>query len=729
VTVFTVGVRAQANGAEATGPKQAEMSVKDLDHIVQFMEDPVKRDAFIKDLRALIQADALRRAEVQEPPRSAERLFIAGLLRRLEAFFRDVIRSAEDTVSLVATIPGGAVHLFSDLSQSENRTRFLGFLAAGAGGILVSLFIALVLRRRKPFLIDPGRGALARIFRGCLRVVADAAPYGTLLVALLLLFPFAPSFPRAQALVFLFALLLFLYRLALSVLTVLLSPEDGGARMLSLSDENAHYFWVWAVRFGKYGAFYFAATGTLTILDAPTSSYLFLRSLLLILFPLMMSVFILQVAREGRTRCASHLEKRRDPGGRRKRLERVAIRYWPVPALGYVWAVFFFLIVHYSAGFDYLLDATLWSAVTVGAVVVCLEGLEFAFGRLFAFSALVKLRFPGLEERTDRYVSLVRKVVRYLLVISGAGVIAHVWGIPVSTFVASEVGATLILRFVGIGITIGAAAILMETSQFICDRILEERDGVGTVSKKKKTLCPLINNTVKIASVFIGGVVVLDQLGVNTGPILAGAGIIGLAVGFGAQSLVKDVINGLFILFEDLISVGDVAVLKGKSGVVESVGLRTVRLRDAAGNVHVVPNSDIDLITNMTKDFSMYVFEVGVAYREDVDEVMSVLREIGADLQNDLEYGKDILEPLEVLGVDSFADSAVIIKARFKTKPVRQWAVGREFNRRMKKVFDARGIEIPFPHRTIYWGEPKAGPAPPLQVQLEGPKGGHQQTT
>jgi small conductance mechanosensitive channel len=194
---------------------------------------------------------------------------------------------------------------------------------------------------------------------------------------------------------------------------------------------------------------------------------------------------------------------------------------------------------------------------------------------------------------------------------------------------------------------------------------------------------------------------------------------VGLAVGFGAQTLVKDVINGLFILLQDLISVGDVAVFGDKGGLVEAVGLRTVTLRDLAGNVHVIPNSSIETVTNMTKGYSRYVFDVGVAYRENVDEVMEVLRELGEEMQNDPTYKEDILEPLEILGVDSFADSAVIIKARITTKPIRQWAVGREFNRRMKKAFDERGIEIPFPHHTIYMGEPKEALAPALQVHLE----------
>jgi small conductance mechanosensitive channel len=212
--------------------------------------------------------------------------------------------------------------------------------------------------------------------------------------------------------------------------------------------------------------------------------------------------------------------------------------------------------------------------------------------------------------------------------------------------------------------------------------------------------------------------VILDQLGVNTTPILAGAGIVGLAVGFGSQTLVKDLINGLFILFEESIRVGDYADVGKNEGIVEAVGLRTVRLRDVSGNFHVVPNSSIDTVTNMTKEFSRTVIDVGVAYKEDVDEVMDILREIGEEMRNDPEYGEKILEPLEIFGLHKFDDSAIVIRARMTTKPLKQWGLKREFNRRVKKVFDERGIEIPFPHRTIYMGEPKEGPAAPLEVHM-----------
>ncbi|MBF0529680.1 MAG: mechanosensitive ion channel family protein, partial [Deltaproteobacteria bacterium] len=177
--------------------------------------------------------------------------------------------------------------------------------------------------------------------------------------------------------------------------------------------------------------------------------------------------------------------------------------------------------------------------------------------------------------------------------------------------------------------------------------------------------------------------------------------IIGIGVGLGAQSLVKDIINGVFIILQDMISVGDWVQVGAKSGLVEAIGLRATRLRDGEGNVHIIPNSSIDSVTNMTKVFSRYMFDVHVSYKEDVDRVMTVLEELGREMQADTRYGPDILQPLEIFGLDRFAESSIVIRARVTTKPMKQWEIGREFNRRIKKIFDQSGIEMPFPHRTV----------------------------
>jgi small conductance mechanosensitive channel len=237
--------------------------------------------------------------------------------------------------------------------------------------------------------------------------------------------------------------------------------------------------------------------------------------------------------------------------------------------------------------------------------------------------------------------------------------------------------------------------------------------------KRADTLGSVIRYVLNIGIVVIAIIMIMGELGIEIGPILAAAGVLGLAVGFGAQSLVKDIISGFFILLQDQIRVGDVVQIAGKSGLVEDVNLKMTILRDLAGNVHYIPNGEINVVTNMTKGYSRYVFDIGVAYREDVDEVMEVMRKVDEEMRNDPEFQKDILEPLEILGLDQFGDSALIIKARTTTKPIKQWRVAREFNRRLKKKFDELNIEIPFPHVTLYMGQDKNGQAPPMTVSME----------
>ena len=228
--------------------------------------------------------------------------------------------------------------------------------------------------------------------------------------------------------------------------------------------------------------------------------------------------------------------------------------------------------------------------------------------------------------------------------------------------------------------------------------------------KRVDTLTHVVRDVARVFILVVGIMMMLSEIGIDLKPLLAAAGLSGLAIGFGAQSLVKDVISGFFILLENSVRVGDVVEVAGVAGVVEEVNLRTIRLRDLSGNVHVVPNGIVDKVKNMTKGYSYYLFDVGVAYRENVDEVMVVLKDIAEELREDPAFNADILEPLDMLGVDQFAESAVIIKCRIKTNPMQQWRIGREMNRRIKNTFDAKGIEIPFPHRTIYWSRPAQMP-------------------
>ncbi len=280
--------------------------------------------------------------------------------------------------------------------------------------------------------------------------------------------------------------------------------------------------------------------------------------------------------------------------------------------------------------------------------------------------------------------------------------------------------------FLTSGLRIGIIAILtfiaIKVAKFLANRFItsfsRQKDD-PEFQKRTQTLGSIVGYVLNIGILIATAMMVLGELGIKIGPVLAGAGIAGLAVGFGAQSLVKDIISGFFILLEDQIREGDVVQVGGQGGLVEKVSLRTTRLRDLAGNVHFVPNGKIEVVTNKTKDFSRYVFDIGVAYREDVDEVIDLIREVDASLRSEPIFKDDVLEPIEILGLDEFGDSALIVKARTKTLPNKQWSIAREFNRRLKKKFDEHDIEIPFPHLTLYIGQDKKGQSPPLHLAIE----------
>jgi moderate conductance mechanosensitive channel len=210
--------------------------------------------------------------------------------------------------------------------------------------------------------------------------------------------------------------------------------------------------------------------------------------------------------------------------------------------------------------------------------------------------------------------------------------------------------------------------------------------------KRADTVIGMLDTTVTIFVVAAAVMMMLRETGLDIAPVLATAGVGGLAIGFGAQTLVKDVISGFFMLVEEQIRIGDVVEIAGKRGVVEGMSLRTIRLRDLAGDVHIVPNGNINVVTNMTRDYSRYLVETQVARREDPDRVFEALREIGEQMQMDSRYADDILQPIEILGVDAVGAATITVKARLTTRAIRQWRVGREFNRRMLKRFGELGI-------------------------------------
>ncbi len=238
---------------------------------------------------------------------------------------------------------------------------------------------------------------------------------------------------------------------------------------------------------------------------------------------------------------------------------------------------------------------------------------------------------------------------------------------------------------------------------------MARRSGADEASRVE-TLARVFRNAAAVVIVIVAGTLVLGELGISIAPILATAGVAGVAIGFGAQSLIKDYFNGFFLLLDDQVREGDVVEVAGKAGLVEEVTLRYVRLRDFEGHVHFVPNGEIKVVTNRTRGYAHAVIEVGIAYEADIDRALAVMREVGQALRSDPAWAAKLAAEIEVLGVERLADSAVILRGRIRVAPpIEQWNVRREFLKRLKNAYDERGIEIPFPHLTI--NTPKASAA------------------
>ena len=263
------------------------------------------------------------------------------------------------------------------------------------------------------------------------------------------------------------------------------------------------------------------------------------------------------------------------------------------------------------------------------------------------------------------------------------------------------------IKIVGILI---ALIILAQMSRWVVswlEKFVPEKDPLlaSEAKKRAQTLGNVLRHALLIVLFFIAILMILGELGIQLGPLLATAGIGALAIGFGAQSLVKDVINGFFIILENQYRIGDAIEVAGVSGLVESVSLRKTVLRDLEGSVHTIPNGEIKIVSNLSKEWSRSVLDLGISYSENIDQVIGLLTEIGIELGSEEPYKSAILEPLKILGVERFGESQLVIRMMVKTVPLKQWDVGRELRRRIKKRFDEKGIQIPLSNRVLLWGD------------------------
>lgn len=710
----------------AVGDVTPAPSAADLKGLVRTLEDPDQRARLIDQIQALIAAETARtnpaapRAPAAKPLAWGDAFvaLLADQAKLVGGGFAEIM-----TLTPVSSLARWASHTATDPEARVFWLRavatFLGVLGGalllerGTNAVLggarrrlgvpptasfwakAASLVGEVLVRWIPILVFFGTGYALLV----LALAAGGTDTGTRIVVLAVL--------QARALV----------RAIMVVVAAFLERAVGGTGVVRVDEETANYGLVWTGRLIRFAAYSYFAVGVARYMGLDETWIAIVSKALGLIFAGLLVMLLLQT-RAGMARVI----RGGDPGRGRSAIHGIRARMaeiWPIMAILYVVGGYGIWAADIPGGFDFLVRASVFSAVVLVAARAGAIGATRLANRLLTIPADLDRRLPGLRSRVNRYAPALIEIGRGLVYAVAGLLVLRVWGLDAIVWLSSPTGERLVGSLIVVALTAAVAVVTWEFVGLSIELYLSRLGVDGQPIERgarARTLLPLFRRTLAILLGALVVLVMLSELGINIAPLLAGAGIVGIAVGFGAQSLVKDVITGIFVLMQDAVAVGDVVTVAGTSGLVEQVSIRSIRLRDQDGTVILVPFSEVATVRNMTKDFAYALFSLGISYREDVDEVLAVLTTLAEELRADPEYQWRILETIEVLGLDQFADSAVILKFRIKTKPIQQWTVMREFNRRLKRRFDELGIEIPFPHRTLYFGVDKKGDAPPAHL-------------
>jgi moderate conductance mechanosensitive channel len=686
-----------------------------IDELVRTLEDDSRRNEFIKHLRALHASMPKDDDNVDGPPGSLEAEAQKGLNDQLTEVagkqtkrLFSIIGNIGDAFARVWGLPDWLRHQVSN----EGRQSF--WLEIATGGLLLPILVALLARWVVGLWLSGAIRGLrdsvpenlrGRIFTSLARALLEAASVAAVFAAGYAVLALVDRSDQAhQISAFMIQAIAVLTGIGV-IARLVLAPHASALRPVPLESVMAAYLYLWVMRLALIGTLGYVASRTAIPLGASVGGAQAVQILSAIVFAGLTFMLVMQ------TRDPMAAAIRGAAGGAvRRRLADI----WHVLVMVYILLVFGVFVSGARDGFVYLVRGT---SITVGATVAAVIAsmiLERLLRKVFALDPELDARFPGLRARSNLYRPVLKRGIDVLLMIAVALTLLAGWDIQLLDAFSPETRRAILKGSGTIILVLVLCVLAWELASGAISRALADVTINGVVrhpGSRAKTLLPLLRRAILVILVVFGGLVILAELGIEIAPLLAGAGVLGLAIGFGSQALVRDVITGLFILIEDTIAVGDYVMVGGHSGVVEDLSIRTIKLRDVSGTVHTVPFGDVTTVENFTKDFSYAVLDIGVGYGEDTDVVSAVLGEIGEEIFADEAFRDRILEPLEIMGVHELGDSAVVIRGRIKTKPMLQWGVRREFYRRIKKRFDALGIEIPFPHQTVYFGESKEGSA------------------
>ncbi|SIT31876.1 Small-conductance mechanosensitive channel [Achromobacter sp. MFA1 R4] len=488
-------------------------------------------------------------------------------------------------------------------------------------------------------------------------------------------------------------------------------------RLLPMSDELARYWCGWLLRIA-------AMAGYGTLLVGPVMAATLspaLGRLATMLIMLAVYIYAVRVIWQNRRAVRERLDRRAAGaatfmGSRLRFLSRV----WHVLGIGYFTILLVVSQVDPTNALPFMARATAQTLLVIGVGSLLILLLNTVLAKPIRLSDDLRRRLPLLEARVNAYVPATLKGVGWIIRIVIVLLILDAWqAFDLSRWLASDAGAAAIKVVLNIVIVLLIATLAWTVIASIIEHRLSQSEERGMPSARERTLLALFRNAALIVIVTMTLMVLLSQIGIDVGPLIAGAGVVGLAIGFGAQKLVQDIITGVFIQLENGMNENDVVQVAGVFGTVEKMTIRSVGIRTLDGGYHLVPFSSVDVVANHMRDFSYHLGEYTIAHRESIDDAIEHLRAAFAELMTDSVLGPEILEEMTVAGVTAVNDKGVTIRILIKTTPGMQWAVQRGYNRLLKKHFDAAGIELPYPHTVVYFGQDKRGYAPPANVALQ----------
>ena len=398
-------------------------------------------------------------------------------------------------------------------------------------------------------------------------------------------------------------------------------------------------------------------------------------------------------------------------------LLRMLARTWHLLAIAYFTVLLVVTQVDPAGSLPYMVHGTLQSGLAIGIGLLLSAALTALLSRRITLSHDLRTRLPMLESRLNSYVPAALRSIRIFILVTVTLFVLDAWRVfSLSAWLASDSGSAAIATVVRVAIILLFAALIWTVVASIIEHRLAHDEGQGAPSARERTLLSLFRNATLIVIVTMTVLVVLSQIGIDIGPLIAGAGVVGLAIGFGAQKLVQDVINGIFIQLENGMNQNDVVEAGGVFGTVEKITIRSVGIRTLDGGYHMIPFSSVDKVTNHMRDFSYHLGEYTVAHRESVDDAAFHLEQAFKELMLDPVLGPEVMEDITIAGVTSLNERGFTIRVLIKTRPGMQWAVQRGYNRLVKKHFNAAGIELPYPHTVVYFGQDKNGFAPAANV-------------